>query len=393
LPAIWNNQSQEEKIERFKMWLGESENDQALLLIDDLDCIRDLDLRSSALPSEAKNVVFTTRNPVYREENARSRHPVRIPPMPLDDILMIMEDVRDKERSDFDTDIDLKSKETLRSIARAVHGHPLAASNAIKYCSRISSLVDEKSTGQDFVTMFEGPDFQARKLFLDWKDGGPSILETFLVSQSRLAEPKGRAWTLMTFISMLETEEDVVDYRDFFFSNNFQLDHDEYPDHALLGASKYEILERLSEIQSVSFGERYNPSKPFQFHPLWLECARHVMHSTGRLRVIAQVLNRSVRVLAEAASREQLAARETFQQFLPHICHCMKICKSFKIKIADLKLSLQIQQSVNLEDPKLASVESALEAFKEFSSAATKEYPVQSRMFGHVENFIRETRH
>lgn len=375
LTAIWNNQGQEEKIERFKMWLGEPENNQALLLVDDLDSIRDLDLRSVALPSEAKNVLFTTRNPVYHEANARSRHPVRITSMPLDDVVMIMEDLRDKERSDFDPNVDLMRRETLLSIARAVHGHPLAAANAIKYSIHVLSLADEKSAGRagrDFVALFEGSDFEGRKRFLGWKHDGPSILETFLVSQSRLAEPKGRAWTLMTFISMLETEEETADYRDFFFTNSFQFDQNEYPDHALLGASKYEILELLSEIQSVSFGERWNPSRPFQFHPLWLECARHAMHSAGRVRVISQVLSRSVHVLAEAASRDQSAARKTFQQFLPHVRHCLKICKSFKVELADLKLSLQIRLFMNFEDSKLEAVESAMEAFKDCLSNGSR---------------------
>ena len=367
MQTIWNNQGQEEKVERFKMWLTEPENDQALLLVDDLDSIRDLDLRSAALPSEAKNVLFTTRNPVYHEASARSRHPVRVPAMPLDDVVAIMEDLRDKEASDFNPDVDLKSRETLLSIASAVHGHPLAAAKAIKYSIHVLSGADETSAvraGRDFVAMFEGSDFQERRRFLDWKHDGPSILETFLVSQSRLVEPKGRAWTLMTFISMLETREEKADYRDFFFTNLFQLDQNEYPDHALLGASKHELLELLSEIQSVSLGERWNPSKPFEFHPIWLECTRHAMHSAGRLRVISQVLSRAVHVLAEAASRNQSTTRKIFQQFLPHVHHCLKICKSFKIPLADLKLSLQILLSVNFEDSRLKSMESAIEAFK-----------------------------
>jgi hypothetical protein len=337
LQGIWSNESKEDKIERLKEWLGEPENDRALLLLDDLDNIRDLDLRATALPSEAKNILVTTRNPVFHDADDCIRHQVRIAPMPLEDIIMIMEDVRDKERKDFEEEADLHSEDTLLAIARAVHGHPLASANAIKYIIHILSLAEEKSAlsaGQDFVTMFEGPDF------IDFKLDAPSIMDTFLVSQNRLANPKGLAWALMKYLSMLETSDESVDYRNFFFTNTFEMDPNIYPDHALLSASKHDLSQLLLEIQSVSFGERLHPSKPFQFHPLWLECTRHAMHSAGRVQIISQVLNRSLRVLKESVARDEEAvfAQETFPMFYPHIAHCMKMCKLFQIKLKDLKI-------------------------------------------------------
>ena len=340
------------------MWLGEPENDRALFLLDDLDGIRDLELREAAIPCEAKNVLFTTRNPVFHGTNARSRHPVRIAAMPLDDVIMLMEDVRDNERDDFDQDADLHRRDTLLSIAGAVHGHPLAAANAIRYIIHILSLADEKSAGRDFVTMFESPDFIARRHFLDFKHDASSILENFLVSKNRLPDPKGLSWTLMKFLSVLETEEETVDYRDFFFTKTFELDPKDYPDHALLAASKHEILQLLSEIQSVSFGERLDTSRPFQFHPLWLECTRHAMHSAGRVQVISQILKICTQVVTEAAPEDQVAAQKTFQEkFSPHVRHCLKICKSFKIELEDLKLPLHslviVKSEEVLEDPRL----------------------------------------
>ena len=78
LHAIWHNQSSEDKIERFKAWLSEPENAQSLFLLDDLDGLQDLDVRAAALPSEANNILYTSRNPVFRELGIRSRHPVRL---------------------------------------------------------------------------------------------------------------------------------------------------------------------------------------------------------------------------------------------------------------------------------------------------------------------------
>jgi hypothetical protein len=121
------------------------------------------------------------------------------------------------------------------------------------------------------------------------------------------------------------------------FTNVFEMDPGEYPDHTLLSASKYKLSKLLLEIQSVSFGERLNTSRPFQFHPLWLECTRHAMH--GRVQIISQVLNRLIRTLKECIITDEVNVRETFSKFVPHVRHCLKMCKSFKIELEELKPS------------------------------------------------------
>jgi hypothetical protein len=51
-----------------------------------------------------------------------------------------MEGVRSQERDDYDKDADLYDRATLLEIAKAVQGHPLAASNAVKYVIRVSGF-------------------------------------------------------------------------------------------------------------------------------------------------------------------------------------------------------------------------------------------------------------
>jgi len=51
-----------------------------------------------------------------------------------------MENVRSHERDDYDKNADLYDRATLIDIVKAVQGHPLAASNAVKYIIRVSKI-------------------------------------------------------------------------------------------------------------------------------------------------------------------------------------------------------------------------------------------------------------
>lgn len=78
LQAIWSNESEEDKIGRFKVWLNDPENADALFLLDDMDGIQELENREAAFPDEAKTILYTTRNPVYHKDNIRQRHKIRL---------------------------------------------------------------------------------------------------------------------------------------------------------------------------------------------------------------------------------------------------------------------------------------------------------------------------
>jgi hypothetical protein len=117
------------------------------------------------------------------------------------DIIKLMEDIRANERDDYEKTADLYDRKTLLEIVNSVQGHPLAASNAIKYIIRVLSQYKGTSAGNRFVAMLRSNDYKARRDFLDHKPDSPSIMETFQVSQKRLSEPDGQARTLMHFLS------------------------------------------------------------------------------------------------------------------------------------------------------------------------------------------------
>jgi hypothetical protein len=81
LQAIWSNESAEDKVGRFKIWLKDPENANALFLLDDMDGTQLLEHREAAFPDEAKTILYTTRNPVFHKDGVRSRHKVRLSAM------------------------------------------------------------------------------------------------------------------------------------------------------------------------------------------------------------------------------------------------------------------------------------------------------------------------
>jgi hypothetical protein len=84
LQGIWSNESPEDKVGRFKIWLKDPENADALFLLDDMDGIQLLEHREAAFPDNAKTILYTTRNPIFHKDNIRSRHKLRLSGMDKD---------------------------------------------------------------------------------------------------------------------------------------------------------------------------------------------------------------------------------------------------------------------------------------------------------------------
>jgi hypothetical protein len=248
-----------------------------------------------------------------------------------------MEEIRN-ETPEYQSTGDLYNRDILLQIVNAVQGHPLAASNAVKYIVRILSQYKEASAGSRFVATMAGNNYKARQHFLVYKPDSPSIMETFEVSQARLSKPDAQARALMNFLSLIDTrEEEDCDFRDFFFEHSCPVTAKDFPDHELLSAESFELQELFSELEKVSFGERLQTSKPFQFHPLWLECTRHIMGSEGRIRYARQVLLICYHTICVDHGVVNLMP-EVDDSFLRHVHKCLQICKSFKIGLDDLRL-------------------------------------------------------
>lgn len=115
--------------------------------------------------------------------------------MDPDDVIQLTESVL--EKSSHGADGYTIDRGTLREIAVALHGHPLAAIIAIRYITRVIAQEGSDFPERQFLSIFTGPDFKARRRFLDYRSSGPSIMETFSISRNRLQDKNGKAWKLM----------------------------------------------------------------------------------------------------------------------------------------------------------------------------------------------------
>lgn len=347
LQEAWRNERSDDRIQRFKTWLEDPENEKSLFLFDDVDGVQGVDrIGDETVPPEAQTVIYTTRDPVVRDPGFHF-HKIRIAPMDADTVVKIMEAVRNEELTNSKTFGDLFQSRTLLRIAETVHGHPLAASIAIKYIIRVLSYNNPAVAGQAFIDMFTSDNYKEREEFLNFSPENVSIMETFHVSRRRLRQPEGQAWKLMQFHCMLDTN----------ISNSSFFDHDcpmtpaKFLDYDVLSSESLHLRNRLfSEIESVSFGERINISEPLLFHPLWLECTRHMMGPAGRLRYARQVLQVCYHSYVSQVNQDNKngseEARTKASSFLAHARHCMEVCRNFKIRFEDLDILDAIREWV-----------------------------------------------
>jgi hypothetical protein len=326
---IWNNMSREEKIEKFRDWLKQPENAETLFILDDLDGLKEPETILSAIPHEARTILFSTRNSVLREELDRNTHHLRLPSMNPNEAVQLMESVL--ERIGYEADGDILDRGILREIAIALYGHPLAAIVAIKYITKIIAQDGSESPERDFLDILKRSDFEARRRFLEYRASSSSIMETFLISRNRLRNKNGNGWKLMQYVAVLETDESIVDFRKFFYNKSKKIDLVRFPDGDILEAKSTDISEAFAEFETVSFGERVRMTKPMQFHPLWLECTLHAMGVEGRKQHLRQVL--TVCYLMTQGAPEDVSGL-----YLPHVRHCVQVCKSFQIRLDGLLL-------------------------------------------------------
>ncbi|OBT73983.1 hypothetical protein VF21_05998 [Pseudogymnoascus sp. 05NY08] len=342
LQEAWRNERPEERIQRFKAWLEDEENENSLFLFDDVDGVQGVARIGETVPPEAQTVLYTTRNPVVHDPGFHF-HKIRITPMDANTLIKIMETVRNEELTDSKTFGDLFQRQTLLQIAETVHGHPLAASIAIKYIVRVVSYNNPATAGQAFIDILNSDNYKEREEFLNFSPENVSIMETFHVSRRRLRDPEGQAWRLMQFHCMLDTSESGTN----FFDHTCFITSAEFPDHDILSTESIQVRNRLSnQIESVSFGERIHFSKPLMFHPLWLECTRHMMGPEGRLRYARQVLQVSYHSYFSQVNHGSDEARTRAFGFLAHARHCMAVCRNFKIGFEDLDILDAIQEWV-----------------------------------------------
>jgi hypothetical protein len=148
----------------------------------------------------------------------------------------------------------------------------------------------------------------------------------------------------MNCLSLIETEsQEDLDFRDFFFEHSCPVPPKDFPDHQLLGAESFQLQDLFSELQKVSFGERLETSKPFQFHSLWLECTRHSMKHEGSIRYARQVLLICYHMIC-ADHVILIITPDIDDTFMRHVRKCLQACRNFKIGLDNLALPANVSK-------------------------------------------------
>lgn len=135
--------SHSEKVEFFKRWLTESQNEDNFLIIDDIDGLPQHAIAKS-LPQQAQNVLFTTRNPTMIAALAHKHHlkcyHLGITEMKIKDIIDFTIQAF-KEVNASNDDEQLCNEDQIQAISKALADHPLIASRTVFYI--MTNLVEQ----------------------------------------------------------------------------------------------------------------------------------------------------------------------------------------------------------------------------------------------------------
>ena len=93
----------------------------------------------------------------------------------------------------------------------------------------------------------------------------------------------------MEVLSLLETDESIVDFRKFFFYSNIDTGGDEVPVGDIFDL-RDGIGPLLQQIEAVSFAERTRKPKPLGLHLIWAECTRHLIGMDRMLKLMKWIL-------------------------------------------------------------------------------------------------------
>ncbi len=333
LYQIWGSLSPDEKVEAFKSWLGHPDNRNALLIIDDVDGLKNENLIKDALPHQANNILYSTRDPSLAG-TIRGTLSFSLSTMTENDLLALMKSsFVGGATNDMDSGF---SKGDLEGIAKVLHGHPLGALNAVSYTRRRLAQQSKRNPVTDFLDIMAGSDHEARRDFLEYKPKfGLSIMDTFDVSRQRLGSPNGLAWILMRILSFLDTDKPYVE----FLSSDGPLLAEMQPQlrSSSSFARKSELSQHLDELESVSFGTRLKHNGPLQFHHLWIECTRQCMENEGRTQVASDVIMHCYGLMQSKATKRRSPV-ESQGEICSHLRSCLEACRKFSIDLNDLGL-------------------------------------------------------
>ncbi|KAG9508316.1 hypothetical protein J7337_001880 [Fusarium musae] len=258
----WRRTPVTERIDMFLKWLGEAWNKESLFIVDDIEAFGYSKI-PTILKYPAHHALVSTRDSNMMW-TGRSFREIRLPPLEDVDTIKLLEHTLENLLGDptYRNDLDL--------VAYRLHGHPLAARNAIPFIMSYLSTYDNPNAA--FADLFSSNDPEERKLFLKFNFEGRSLWATFNTSLERL-ESRGdyqSATSLLQVLPFLCFDNDSVDK--FFKMKKRRLrESKELPDISILQSSFAFISSGLVDLRGVSFyvhSDLCSRTKAVNLHPL-----------------------------------------------------------------------------------------------------------------------------
>jgi len=279
--ASWGKLDRSLIIRQFKAWLGTSENEHSIFIVDDLDGLRNDTAIDNALPREAPFILFSTRDPSIIEGIREDCTEIFIPAMESSEVIQLMKAVKNRLAGSHPA----LMTEELASLETVVKGHPQAAWLAISYIVSQRTENTKLSSVEAFLAMFEGQDWKARKEFLEYQIRlRPSIKATFDISLARLRHNTRMARKTLELISFFSTPSGLLDFHTFLEFKRDWLENEEVvrkirANHRLFtmdGRTRSGCLAALKNVSVIVPSK--DASAGFQVHPLLTE---YVLQNAG----------------------------------------------------------------------------------------------------------------
>ncbi|KAM5344940.1 hypothetical protein ACJ41O_010802 [Fusarium nematophilum] len=328
----WQRTPTPERIQIFVNWLGEDCNRDSLLILDDAELFGAASIQA-ALKYPAWHIVMSTRDSNIRWTDREFRD-IRLPPLTLSDTVSILEGWLNKLQED---EIEILPRKDLGSLAQVVHGHPLAAQNAVPF------LIDHFATSdnaiEEFVRLFEHGNLDEKEVFFKFRAKDRSLWDAFNASLKQLAlqEDSESAVQLLHLLPYLRTDDDSIDP----FLKMRKRGLTKRPgisNHATLLQSEYLIISKwLEKLRGVSLYITAGPprSRSLNIHPLVLQFAQLLLDEEARKDRMRAVLE----VFYELNERQ---GGNSHGHIVPHVNHCLQICSHLDISLRDLGLASDV---------------------------------------------------
>jgi hypothetical protein len=386
LHQVWLNLGESGQAREFKAWLSSEENRDSIIILDDLDGLREDRVILECLPDGDKSVIYSARDPTLATSRRLQSRSVLVPSMDHADMRALL----DVEMNFHGV---IVTPEEIEQVLSIVDGHPLAASRAVSYMKQLdieASSAEGASSVQTFIDIFKSHDWKTRNEFLKHKiHFGPSIEEIFKVSIERLDVAK-KAATLqfLEALGFICGSEPLVDYHNFLSIRRPWLASlkTRIPDCELFVSGMKGKNSLLQELEKVSLVFRPVPGQSLlRFHPIWLECIRQHCGPDGRQHWLKQIL-----LICYETEKENSANLGILDLY---IANCFSIASKFDIQPESLVAMKEFRSWIMSKKVALLGSDLGLGSLRAYpggyptgknhsvGSSSETRYPVFNRVF------------